>query len=164
MDERNQMTYQEVIVGSDGSETALVAVRQAASLAAGLGAELRVICAFHPVAGRDQALVTARYAEAKGRMTGKAAAEFALDASLKVASAKGASACGELQVGDAVDVLLTAARDAKSAVVVVGNRGMNRFSGRLLGSVPSDLSHRAKCDVLIVQTSYAAQGSGTVGA
>jgi nucleotide-binding universal stress UspA family protein len=29
---------------------------------------------------------------------------------------------------------------------------MNRLSGRLLGSVPSDVAFRARCDVLIVHT------------
>jgi nucleotide-binding universal stress UspA family protein len=36
--------------------------------------------------------------------------------------------------------------------VVVGNRGLNSLAGRLLGSVPANISHRATCDVLIVHT------------
>jgi nucleotide-binding universal stress UspA family protein len=150
------MTYQQVIVGSDGSETAVVAVRQAAALAAGLGVELLVITAFYPVAGRDQAIVPTRLAEAKGRVTGTSTAQEALKASLEVASATGASARGEMREGDAREVLLAAARDVESPLLVVGNRGMNRLSGRLLGAVPSDLSHRAECDVLIVRTSDSA--------
>jgi len=35
---------------------------------------------------------------------------------------------------------------------VVGNRGLNSLAGRILGSVPANLSHRAPCDVLIVHT------------
>ena len=30
--------------------------------------------------------------------------------------------------------------------------GIDTLSGRLLGSVPSDVSHRASCDVLILHT------------
>jgi nucleotide-binding universal stress UspA family protein len=37
-------------------------------------------------------------------------------------------------------------------LLVVGNRGLNRFAGRLLGSVPANISHQAKCDFLIVHT------------
>jgi nucleotide-binding universal stress UspA family protein len=147
------MAYTHVIVGSDGSETALVAVRKAAALAAGLDSPLRVICAYHPVAGRDQALVPSRVADVKGRMTGKAAAQQALDVSVEAATAAGASADGELRVGDAVDVLLEIAEAVEQPLLVVGSRGMRRLSGRLLGAVPSDLSHRARCDVLIAQTS-----------
>ena len=33
-----------------------------------------------------------------------------------------------------------------------GNRGLNSLAGRLLGSVPANISHRAACDVLIVHT------------
>ncbi|HYM57252.1 MAG TPA: universal stress protein [Solirubrobacteraceae bacterium] len=35
-------------------------------------------------------------------------------------------------------------------LIVVGNKGMHR---RVLGSIPNTVSHRAECDVLIVQTS-----------
>jgi nucleotide-binding universal stress UspA family protein len=34
----------------------------------------------------------------------------------------------------------------------MGTRGINTLSGRLLGSVPSDVTQRAPCDVLIVHT------------
>jgi len=37
-------------------------------------------------------------------------------------------------------------------LIVVGNRGLNSLAGRLLGSVPANISHRAACDVLIVST------------
>jgi nucleotide-binding universal stress UspA family protein len=37
-------------------------------------------------------------------------------------------------------------------VLVVGNVGLNTIAGRLLGSVPANVSHKAKTDVLIVHT------------
>jgi hypothetical protein len=37
-------------------------------------------------------------------------------------------------------------------MLVVGNRGLSSVAGRLLGSVPSEVSRRAKTDVLIVHT------------
>jgi nucleotide-binding universal stress UspA family protein len=37
-------------------------------------------------------------------------------------------------------------------LMVVGNRGLNTLAGRLLGSVPAAVTHRARCDVLIVHT------------
>ncbi len=36
-------------------------------------------------------------------------------------------------------------------MIVVGNRGMTG-ARRVLGSVPNDVSHHARCDVLIVET------------
>jgi nucleotide-binding universal stress UspA family protein len=37
-------------------------------------------------------------------------------------------------------------------LIVVGNRGINTRLGRILGSVPSVVSQRSPCDVLIVHT------------
>jgi nucleotide-binding universal stress UspA family protein len=37
-------------------------------------------------------------------------------------------------------------------LIVVRNRGIDTPSGGLLGSVPSDVSQRASCDVLILHT------------
>ena len=54
--------------------------------------------------------------------------------------------------GAPVDVLRQAVAEAKADLLVVGNRGLNTLSGRLLGSVPSDVARRAGVDVLIVHT------------
>jgi nucleotide-binding universal stress UspA family protein len=43
------------------------------------------------------------------------------------------------------------ARREGADLIVVGSQGM-RGVGRVLGSVPNKVSHRAPCDVLIVQT------------
>jgi nucleotide-binding universal stress UspA family protein len=49
-------------------------------------------------------------------------------------------------------VLRKAVRDVGADLLVVGNRGLNTLSGRLLGSVPSDVARRAGIDVLIAHT------------
>jgi nucleotide-binding universal stress UspA family protein len=54
--------------------------------------------------------------------------------------------------GDPVDALLRVAGDEHANLIVIGNRGLNSLAGRLLGSVPANISHRATCDVLIVHT------------
>src|SRR5207248_4673275 len=54
--------------------------------------------------------------------------------------------------GDPVDVLVKIVDDRKADLCIVGNRGLNSLAGRLLGSVPANISHRASCDVLIVHT------------
>ena len=53
--------------------------------------------------------------------------------------------------GDPADALLNVARDVGASTIVVGNRGM-RGGRRVLGSVPNSVSHKAPCNVLIVQT------------
>ena len=46
--------------------------------------------------------------------------------------------------------ILEVAQEVGADLIVVGNKGMHR---RVLGSIPNTVSHRASCDVLIVQTS-----------
>ncbi len=54
--------------------------------------------------------------------------------------------------GDAVDALLDTISARSVDLLVVGNRGLNSLAGRLLGSVPANLTHKATCDVLVVHT------------
>ena len=54
--------------------------------------------------------------------------------------------------GDPVRTLIHSIEQHKADLLVVGNRGLNTLAGRLLGSVPSVVTHRAQCDVLIVAT------------
>jgi nucleotide-binding universal stress UspA family protein len=51
-----------------------------------------------------------------------------------------------------VDVLVALVEGHKVDLCIIGNRGLNSLAGRLLGSVPANISHRAACDVLIVHT------------
>jgi len=147
------MRYRTVLVGTDGSDTSLQAVTTAADIAGSMTAQLLVVCAYHPVPAREQARFTPGLDDTRFRVTGAEAAQSALDAGLEAARAAGASSAeGKLVPGDAVEALLSEAAESAPALIVVGNRGMNRLSRRLLGSVPSDVAYRAGCDVLIVHT------------
>jgi nucleotide-binding universal stress UspA family protein len=55
-------------------------------------------------------------------------------------------------VGAPVDALVKLAEDENADLLVVGNVGLSTIAGRLLGSVPANVSRRAKVDVLIVHT------------
>lgn len=50
--------------------------------------------------------------------------------------------------GDAAEVLVDESRDAE--MLVVGNRGHGRFASALLGSVSDRCAHHAKCPVVVV--------------
>jgi nucleotide-binding universal stress UspA family protein len=54
--------------------------------------------------------------------------------------------------GAPVDALVKLAEDEKADLLVVGNVGLSTIAGRLLGSVPANVSRRATVDVLIVHT------------
>jgi nucleotide-binding universal stress UspA family protein len=148
------MSYSTIAVGSDSSPSSLQAVERAAELARSEGAALIVVCAYHPMTAREQALITAALGDATMRVTGTAAAEEALAAAVQQARSTGHEEVeGALVIGDAVEALLAITKQRSVGLIVVGNRGINTLSGRLLGSVASDVSQRAPCDVLIVHTS-----------
>ena len=122
------MTYRTVLVGTDGSDTSLQAVATAAELAGSMTAQLLVICAYHPVPARDQARITPGLDDTRFRVTGADAAKSALDAGLAAARTAGAASVeGKLVTGDAVEALLSEAGSSSPALIVVGNRGMNRL-------------------------------------
>lgn len=145
--------YRTIVVGTDGSDTSLAAVDRAASVAADSGAELVIVCAYHP-AGRDEtAGAEDALKDEAFLVVGWTPAEETLRTAEDRAVAKGAKKVRRLAAdGDPVEVLRKAAVDAGADLLVVGNRGLNTLSGRILGSVPSDVARRSGVDVLIVHT------------
>ena len=53
--------------------------------------------------------------------------------------------------GSPAEALLEIAEAVGASTIVVGNRGMHGAK-RVLGSIPNTVSHRARCNVLIVST------------
>jgi nucleotide-binding universal stress UspA family protein len=54
--------------------------------------------------------------------------------------------------GAPIDVLVDLVDEVNADLLVVGNVGVNSIAGRLLGSVPRAVSHRAKTEVLVAET------------
>ncbi|MFI7636401.1 universal stress protein [Nonomuraea sp. NPDC049400] len=147
------MAYRTVVVGTDGSASSFRAVSAAASLAAATGATLVLACAYLPMRESERAAAAERLGELAYKVSGSTPADDALRAARGHAAAAGASDIVlAAEQGDAVDVLVSLAARHRADLLVVGNRGLNSLAGRLLGSVPSAVSHRASCDVLIVHT------------
>src|SRR4051812_2313121 len=102
---------------------------------------------------RERARASDQLGDLAYKLEGSTPADDALRAARERAVAAGAKDVEEVAVaGDAVDTLLDLAGSREADLVVVGNRGLGSLAGRLLGSVPASLSHRARCDVLIVHT------------
>ncbi|GAB2816905.1 universal stress protein [Actinoallomurus bryophytorum] len=146
-------SYRKVLVGTDGSDSSFRAVDRAGRVAADSGAKLILVCAYEPMPDRERARAGDQLGDLAYKVEGSTPADDVLRAARERAFAGGAKDVDEVAVaGDAVDTLLELARDREVDLVVVGNRGLNTLAGRLLGSVPANLSHRARCDVLIVHT------------
>ena len=146
-------TYTTVLCGTDGSESSYRAVDRAAAVARDAGATLLLACVYRPLSAREQQDAADALGNESYKVSGSHPAEEVLQDACDRAKKVGATQVDTVAVeGDAVDELVKLAKDRHVDLVVVGNRGLNSLAGRLLGSVPANISHRATCDVLIVST------------
>ena len=112
-----------------------------------------IVCAYTPAsrdetAGAEDALKDEAYL-----VVGWTPAEETLRTAEDRAVAAGAAKVRTVAAdGAPVDVLRKVVEDSRADLLVVGNKGLNTLSGRLLGSVPSDVARRSGVDVLIVHT------------
>jgi nucleotide-binding universal stress UspA family protein len=142
--------YQTVVVGTDGSDSSLRAVDRAGTIA-GPNAKLVIASAYLPH-GEDS-----RAADVLKDESYKVSGSAPIYAILREAKDRARSAgAGHIEeravVGAPVDALVGLAEEVSADLLVVGNVGLNTIAGRLLGSVPANVSRRAKVDVLIVHT------------
>jgi nucleotide-binding universal stress UspA family protein len=141
--------YQTVVVGTDGSDSSLRAVERAARIAG--DAKLIVASAYLPHGDDNRAADVLR--DESYKVTGSAPIYEILHTAKERAHNAGAKNVEERAiVGAPVDALVSLAEDTNADLLVVGNVGLSTIAGRLLGSVPANVSRRAKVDVLIVHT------------
>lgn len=146
-----------IVVGVDGSEESVAALRWAMQEARLRGAALRAVHAWHypyeaftEVTGMVAGVITREDLEKDGQAV--------LDVSLNAAGVGAAEVPVEpmLVQGGASVALLRAAADAE--LLVVGSRGRGGFTGLLLGSVSQQCAHHATCPVVIVPRGVASEG------
>ena len=146
-------SYKKILVGTDGSSSSFRAVERAAAVAGDTGATLIIASAYQPLSERDRTRASTELGEAAYKVMGANPAEEALTEAEALATKAGAKKIEKVaEAGDPVDVLVALVDGRKVDLCIVGNRGLNSLAGRLLGSVPANISHRAACDVLIVHT------------
>jgi 3-phenylpropionate/trans-cinnamate dioxygenase ferredoxin reductase subunit len=128
------MPYRTIVVGTDGSPTASIAVDVAQALAKRLRGKLVLVGALDAYGISRQPLQAALYDAAEA------------------ARAKKVDATAELIEGTPGESILAAAQKHDADLIVVGNRGMGQATRFRLGSVPDWVAHDAPCDLLIVDT------------
>ncbi|BBY00622.1 MULTISPECIES: universal stress protein [Mycobacterium] len=142
--------YRTVVVGTDGSDSSMRAVDRAAQIA-GQDAKLIVASAYLPQHEDTRAADVLR--DESYKVSGTAPIYAILQDAKERAHKAGAKNVEERPIeGAPVDALVKLAEDEKADLLVVGNVGLSTIAGRLLGSVPANVSRRAKVDVLIVHT------------
>jgi nucleotide-binding universal stress UspA family protein len=140
-----------IVVGTDGSETATLALREAADLAKSTGATLHVVSAYERASGAH--LSGEDTPERATWMVGPdAQVDSILDTAAGGLHAEGLDVESHARRGDPANALLDVAAEHDADLIVVGNRGMTGAKRFLLGSVPNKISPHALCSVLIVRT------------
>ena len=136
-----------VAVGTDGSETADEAVREAAEIARRFEAKLVLLSAFERTKGSSAA--RSRNVELQWISNPAARVRSILERIEENLSKDGIECETRADEGDAGEVLVRLAEECGADLLVIGNRGMKR---RVLGSVPNTVTHNADCSVLVVKT------------
>ena len=145
--------FNRIVVGTDGSETAGEAVRQAVDLAKLAGAQLSIVSAYAPVSKRRlQSEQEGAPADVQYEIGPREDVNLVLDAAAASAKKEGLDVQTHPVEGDPAEAVLSVAEETKADLIVVGNKGMTGARRFLLGSVPNNVSHHAPCSVLIVRT------------
>ena len=147
------IVFSSIVVGTDGSDTATQAVRQAVDMAGAVGARLELVSAYAPVS--EQRLHTERRdapEDVQWAINPRREVEASLAEAADIAREAGVSVTTHARQGDPADAILDVAEEQNADLVIVGNKGMTGTKRFLLGSVPNKVSHHAPCSVLIVRT------------
>ena len=145
--------FERIVVGTDGSQTAKEAVRQAADLAKQVGARLEVVSAYEPVpASRLREERREVPTDLAHVVTPSEDVEATLSEAADAVEKNGVAVKTYARQGDPADAILDVAEEQNADLIIVGNKGMTGAKRFLLGSVPNKVSHHAPCSVLIVRT------------
>ncbi len=144
--------FSNIVVGTDGSETAALAVALADDLAKQHGAVVHLVNAYKVSSGG----VAVVHAGAMAAADQGASSEMLRGVSEKLLTEVAQTMSGTTvkmrsAVGNPADVVIAVAEEVGADLIVVGSKGM-RGARRVIGSVPNTVAHRAPCHVLIAKT------------
>ena len=142
-----------IVVGTDGSETAKEAVRQATELAKQTGSRIELVSAYAPVTEsrlREERREVPK--DLQWMVNPREDVESTLNEAADAIRESGVDVDTHAREGDPADAILDVAEESSAGLIVVGNKGMTGAKRFLLGSVPNKVSHHAPCSVLIIRT------------
>ena len=149
--------YKQIVVGTDGSEGASLAVGTAVDLARLAGADLHIVYAhkvtspFQAAAAMESGMAPSALLDTNDAIHSEG--ERICDRAVEQARRSGVTAHGHCVGADPAEALSAVAQDVHADLIVVGNRGMSGARRFVLGSVPNKLSHHCPTSLLIADTS-----------
>jgi nucleotide-binding universal stress UspA family protein len=136
-----------IVVGTDGSDTATLALDAAITFAKSFGQPLHIVSAYKPLN-----VSSGLPPEFDGCITSTTEVDAVMADALSRAKTAGVEAHGHSESGSAAEALLGVAERVSADVIVVGNRGIRSKARYVLGNVPSKVVHNATCSTFVVQT------------
>jgi nucleotide-binding universal stress UspA family protein len=146
VDEEEAMMFSSIVIGIDGSENSLKALKYARQTAEKFQAKLIIVHAYprtsdlHDFEGYEK-LVARRKSD--GRKIIDQAQALLADAALEIEE--------ELLEDPADEAILAVAGTWRADLIVVGTRGMGAVKSVFFGSIATKVIHKAECPVLIVR-------------
>ncbi|MBW4717904.1 universal stress protein [Saccharothrix obliqua] len=149
-----------IVVGVDGSATALSAVRWAAAEAERHRVPVRLVHAYQPpVRGYPEIVLTGNEVREAFEETGRK--RLAEAERVVRSTAPGVEVVTSLVIGGPAAVLI--GESGRARLVVLGSRGLGGFTGLLVGSVAVAVSAHGACPVVVVREQVPAEGGVVVG-
>ena len=147
--------FKQIVVGTDGSTGANIAVDAAIELARLSGATLHVVNAdklMTRTSWRPPPMSGSHRSTSLDERRDPGRGEAHLRRGRRRAGQAGVQAETHNVGGDPADALMQVATDTGADLLVVGNRGMTGARRFVLGSVPNKVSHHCPASLLIVDT------------
>jgi nucleotide-binding universal stress UspA family protein len=145
--------FERIVAGTDGSDTAKLAMEHAVELARRIPAHLTVVSAYRaPAPARTGRISDRRAVSATPEaFSSEAAIARALLRDVEASHGERVAIRTRAVPGEPSTSLMLTAQEEGADLLVVGNLGMNR-SQFLMRSIPGRVAHRAPISVLVVDT------------
>jgi len=144
--------FSNIVVGTDGSDTAALAVTLAADVAKQHGSVIHLVNAYQVSTGGVAVVHAGAAAVADPAVSGEVLRGVSEKLLTNVAQTiSGITVKTRSVPGNPADVVIAIAGEVGADLIVVGSKGM-RGVRRVIGSVPNTVAHRAPCHVLIAKT------------
>lgn len=138
-----------IVVGVDGSDPSIEAVRAAGALARCQTAHLIIVTVVRPPEGWWGIVGSPPTAEALGDSLSDAQRDV-LDRTLRSVDMSDVSYETREEIGEPSSQLIEVCNRVDADILVVGRRGAGLFRRMVVGSVANHVVHEAPCPVLVV--------------
>lgn len=145
------MRLETIVVGTDGSQNAQLAIDAAADLAEWSGASVHVVCAFDPISSWEYQDILHQLPE-EFRSTYDPSAKYQqiVDEAIASLDLRGIAHEGHLIAEHPVQAIIETAERLRADLIVVGSRGRGWATRAFRGSVSSRVAAHAPGSVFIV--------------